>query len=93
MLSEILKNHNDFAAAYTKRGLLRIGYSNREAEWALADFQKAVNLNRQESRAYAGMAEVYRQMGKIKKACENYFLALGAGYPETVRFSGLCDHR
>ncbi len=73
-LTEVIEKHPDDPQAYNVRG--SVFAESGHSEQALADFNKAINLDANYAQAYANRGLLYRQAGKLDLALADYNKAL-----------------
>jgi hypothetical protein len=73
-LDESIRNNPNDAKAYYRRGLARL--HNRMLPEAIADLQKAIDLDPEMAVAYDARGSVYREMGNFAKAHQDFSLAI-----------------
>lgn len=75
--TDVISKSPNKARAYNNRG--RAYLSQKQYEWASADFSVALSLDPQFGDAYSNRATVYFFLGEYDKAIEEYRKALGVG--------------
>jgi serine protease Do len=73
-LNQALKLNPNYAAAYSKRGILNYVLSDREA--ALSDFNKALRLNSTDADTYVGRGLTLSALGSKREAIADYSQAI-----------------
>ena len=73
-LNQALKLNPSYAAAYSKRGILKYVLSEQEA--ALSDFNKALRLNSSDADTYVGRGLTLSALGSKREAIADYTQAI-----------------
>ena len=98
LLTQLITRHPKHAVDYNNRGL--IYFQSGQGEKALADYNKALQLNPELDSAYNNRANYYASSGKLAEALTDYEMALDLNPGNTrtwinqaitFRELGLCD--
>ncbi|BAY43874.1 serine/threonine protein kinase [Scytonema sp. HK-05] len=83
------EDYQKAAELYQKRGLKK--YNNKEYDGAIADFNEAIELNRNYAEAYYWRASVYGQKGNHQQALDdfNQVIRLEPDNPKAWRYRGV----
>jgi tetratricopeptide (TPR) repeat protein len=74
ILTQLIKRHPHSAADYNNRGLIH--FQNGQLDLAIADYNKALELNTRLDSAYNNRANYYASLGMWKEALADYDMAL-----------------
>ena len=91
--SDVISKYPEAELAYTNRGAIR--KENHQYTKALADFDKAIQLGKNDFKAFANRGAVYSDLGQYDKAVNDYKKAtsLNAGNPDLLASYGFTQLR
>jgi len=89
--SDVISKYPEAELAYTNRGAIK--KENRQYTKALADFNKAIQLGKNDFKAFANRGAVYSDLGHYEKAVIDYKKAtsLNAGNPDLLASYGFAQ--
>ncbi len=89
--TDVISKYPEAELAYTNRGAIR--KENHQYTKALADFNKAIQLGKNDFKAYANRGAVYSDLGQYEKAVIDYKKAasLNTGNPDILASYGFAQ--